>query len=72
LGRYRSSGSGRPDIVSAVDAGRPDAVTTAAELEAMTPEERHASFEGAIVTDLDQVPAGLVDRVRACAQAHLE
>ena len=41
----------------------PDA-TTAAELETMTPAERHADFESRIVTDLSQLPAQFQDRVR--------
>lgn len=38
---------------------------TAAELEQMSPSERHAIFEASIVTDLDEVPPEFLARVRA-------
>ncbi len=38
---------------------------TAAELEQMTPSERHAIFQASIVTDLDQAPRELLARARA-------
>ena len=37
----------------------------AAELEQMTPAERHEVFESSVVTDLDQAPAELLARTRA-------
>ncbi|MGZ8705142.1 MAG: hypothetical protein ACXWYB_10835 [Aeromicrobium sp.] len=40
-------------------------VWTAAELEQMSPAERHAIFEASIVTDLDKVPPEFLERVRA-------
>ena len=40
-------------------------VWTAAELEQMSHEERHAIFAASIVTDLDQVPPAFLARVRA-------
>ena len=40
-------------------------VVTAAELEKMSPAERHALFEASIVTDLDDVPQHLVEWARA-------
>ena len=40
-------------------------VWTAAELEQMSPSERHAIFEASIVTDLDEVPPEFLARVRA-------
>jgi hypothetical protein len=43
----------------------PDGVVTAAELEEMSPAERHDLFEASIVTNLDEAPQGLVERARA-------
>lgn len=40
-------------------------VWTAQELERLSPAEQDAIFESSIVTDLDQVPAEFLDRVRA-------
>jgi hypothetical protein len=40
-------------------------IWTAAELEAMTPEQRHEVFEASVVTDLDEAPRELLTRVRA-------
>ena len=40
-------------------------VWTAQELERLSPAEQDAIFESSIVTDLDQVPAAFLDRVRA-------
>jgi hypothetical protein len=40
-------------------------VVTAAELEKMSPAERHALFEASIVTNLDDAPQHLVERARA-------
>lgn len=40
-------------------------VVTAAELEAMTPEERHVYSRASIVWDLDALPAWYRDKVRA-------
>jgi len=44
---------------------------TAAELEQMSPAERHALFESSIVTDLDEAPQHLVERARARAERHI-
>jgi len=40
-------------------------VVTAAELEQMTPAERHALFEASIISNLDDAPQHLVERARA-------
>jgi len=45
--------------------GRP--VITAAELDAMTPAQREAVFEASVVTDLDDLPATYVARLRTGA-----
>ncbi len=42
-----------------------DKVWTAAELEQLTPDERHRVFNEGIVTDLDQLSPEFLDRVRA-------
>lgn len=42
-----------------------DGVVTAAELEAMSPQQRRAVFEASIITDLDDAPPRLVERARA-------
>jgi hypothetical protein len=44
-------------------------VVTAAELEAMTPQERHAHSRDSIVWDLDTLPAWYRDKLQASAQA---
>lgn len=41
---------------------------TAAELDAMTPDQRHAAVSERIVTDLDEVPPAFRDRVIATAE----
>ena len=43
-------------------------VWTAAELESLTPAERHDLFEASIVTDLDQAPPALLARARASVE----
>jgi hypothetical protein len=40
-------------------------ITTAAELEQMTPAERHANFKASLVTDLSQVSPEYLARIRA-------
>lgn len=40
-------------------------VVTAAELEAMTPQERHDSFHASIVLDLDTLPPAYLARLQA-------
>jgi len=45
--------------------GRP--VITAAQLDAMTPAEREVVFEASVVTDLDDLPAAYVARLRVDA-----
>jgi hypothetical protein len=47
-------------------------VVTAAELEAMTPAERQASFDASVVTDLEQVPPERRDRIEALRERALE
>ena len=37
---------------------------TAAELEKLSPAERHALFDASVVTDLDQAPQELIERTR--------
>jgi hypothetical protein len=46
--------------------GRP--VLTAADLDAMTPAQRKAAFEASLITDLDQLPADYLARLRADAE----
>jgi hypothetical protein len=46
--------------------GRP--ILTAAELDAMTPEQRKDAFEASLVTDLSQLPPDYVARLRAGAE----
>jgi hypothetical protein len=46
--------------------GRP--ILTAADLDAMTPEQRRAAFEASIVTDLDQLPPDYLARLRTDAE----
>ena len=40
-------------------------VTTAAEIESMSPADRHADFKSSIVADLDTAPQKLVQQNRA-------
>jgi hypothetical protein len=40
-------------------------VWTAAELEKLSPAERHALFDASVVTDLEQAPQGLIERTRS-------
>jgi len=40
-------------------------IVTAAELEQMTPAERHALFEASLISNLDDAPQHLVERARA-------
>lgn len=49
--------------------GRP--IVTAAELDTMTAAERKAAFEASLVTDLEQLPADYVARLRAGAEERL-
>ena len=37
---------------------------TAAELEKLSPAERHSLFDASVVTDLDQAPQDLIERTR--------
>lgn len=48
-----------------------DEVWTAAELERLTPDERHRVISEGIVSDLDQLPAEFRERVRSKGQALL-
>ena len=50
---------------------RDDKLWTAAELERLTPDERHRVFNEGIVTDLDQLSPEFLDRVRAKGSALL-
>ena len=43
-------------------------VATAADLEKLSPAERHALFEASIVTDLDGAPPQLVEQARSRVQ----
>ncbi|WP_419946672.1 hypothetical protein [Candidatus Poriferisodalis sp.] len=43
-------------------------IVTAAELEKLSPAERHALFEASIVTDLDEAPPQLVERAKSRVQ----
>ncbi len=50
-------------------------VWTAAELEQMTPADRHALFEASIVWDLDEAPpelGPLIERARVRTLEHIE
>jgi len=47
-------------------------VVTAAELEKMSPAEQQAHFDASVVTDLDQVPAEFLARVRLRLEQHIE
>jgi hypothetical protein len=47
-------------------------VWTVAELEVMTPEERHQVFEDNIIWNLDEVPPELLARARASTLARIE
>jgi hypothetical protein len=42
-----------------------DKIVTAAELAAMSPEERHKRFQASIVRDPDTLPARYLDQIRA-------
>ncbi len=46
-------------------------VWTADELLAMTPNERHAIVKAGIITDIEQVPADLLERARADIRRHI-
>jgi hypothetical protein len=46
-------------------------VVTAAELEAMDPQERHEHFERSIVWDLDTLPPAYLDRLRTRAEERI-
>lgn len=46
-------------------------ITTAAELEQMTPAERHAHFEASIIRNLDDAPPELLARARARVEQHI-
>jgi hypothetical protein len=46
-------------------------VWTAQELERLSPAEQDAIFESSVVTDLDQVPAEFLSRVRERLQARI-
>ena len=49
-----------------------DKVWTAAEMERLTPDERHRVINEGIVTDLEQLPPDFLARVRAKGRALLE
>jgi hypothetical protein len=48
-----------------------DRIWSAAELEAMTPDERASTIRAGFVTETDDVPAGLVDRARQKVDARI-
>ena len=50
----------------------PGKVVTAGELEKMSPAEQQAIFDASVVTDLDQVPAEFLERVRLRLEQHIE
>ena len=47
-------------------------VVTAAELEAMSPAERQATFDASVMTNLEQVPPARRDRIDALRERALE
>lgn len=47
-------------------------VVTAAELEKMTAAEQDALFDRSVVTDLDEVPAEFLARVRRRLEQHID
>ena len=47
-------------------------VVNAAELEKMTPAEQQALFDRSVVTDLDEVPAEFLARVRHRLEQHID
>lgn len=47
-------------------------VVSAAELEQMTPVEQQAVFDASVVTDLDQVPAEFLSRIRHRLEQHID
>ncbi len=49
----------------------PRKVWTAAELDEMTPAQVDALFQASIVTDLDEVPPGVLAKVRADVEEHI-
>lgn len=59
---------GRADTVLEMDVDR---IWSAAELEALTPDERAATIRAGFVTDADDVPAALVDRARQKVDARI-
>lgn len=59
---------GRAGTVSEMDVDR---IWSAAELEALTPDERAATIRAGFVTDPDDVPAALVDRARQKVDARI-
>jgi hypothetical protein len=46
-------------------------VWTAAELEKLSPAERHSLFDASVVTDLDQAPQDLIQRARERIQLRI-
>jgi hypothetical protein len=49
----------------------PDDVMTAAELEKLSPAERHERFEASIVMNLDEAPSHLVEQARIRVQQRI-
>jgi hypothetical protein len=45
---------------------------TAEEFEALTPAQQDEEFDAAVVSDLDKVPAALLNRVRARLQERID
>ena len=59
---------GRADTVPRMDVGR---IWSAAELEALTPDDRAATIRAGFVNDPAKVPADLIDRARRKADARI-
>ena len=68
INRLRSHADGRADTVRQVDVDR---IWSAAELEALTPDDRAANIRAGFVSDPANVPADLVDRARRKADARI-
>ncbi len=49
----------------------PDDIVTAAELEKLSPAERHELLEASLVADLDEAPSHLVERAQARVQQRI-
>lgn len=70
--RLFGSSTSRPLQTGTVVAMADDRIWTAAELERLTPDERHRVINEGIVTDLNQLSPEFLARVRAKGRALLE